>query len=260
MKSFDVRAALHWVLAAVCAAGGMVLIGMWAAVLELPEGSVEEYALNAVLQVFLFAVPAMIILHANKERFARFRSDLRSVNMNVVGYSALCAVSVSVVAALVTVFWAPILQDLTGYTAPDIPLPQVQDARDWAVLLMSVAVIPAVSEELFFRAMLQGGLLRRWPRAGLWIVAAVFAALHMQWDALPALLLLGVLLGFMYQAFGFFAAALLHGMYNAVVQVMSVQGAGITMGMIYLCVLAFILSVRGLKKEARYNAIDGAGV
>ncbi|MEI3428231.1 MAG: CPBP family intramembrane glutamic endopeptidase [Christensenellales bacterium] len=110
-----------------------------------------------------------------------------------------------------------------------------------------------------FRGMLQGLLTRRLPRAGIWMTALVFAAVHLQWSALPALFVLGLALGYVNKCHGFWAGVLLHGLYNAAVR-RSVK-IGITLPIVLVCTIAFIFAWRGLmQKEEPHHEADGTGL
>jgi hypothetical protein len=63
-----------------------------------------------------------------------------------------------------------------------------------------MALIPAVAEELIFRGVMQR-LLGRWlgsPHASIWLTAALFSVLHVQFFGFVPRFLLGVLLGYLY--------------------------------------------------------------
>lgn len=209
------------------------------------------YAVNAVQQVMIFAAPALLVLMARQARKERFLSQCRRLRVNTVGYIALLAVSGAVTVALVATLWSNLLRALTGYAAASDALPAARSGMQWLVAILSVGVAPAVSEELFFRALLQETVLRRWPKAGLWITAVVFAAMHLQPEAFPALLLAGLTMGWIYRRYGFWSSVLLHGAYNSVVLALSSRQVGIGGEMVLICGLACWFSIRMLRKEAQ---------
>ncbi|MCB9360467.1 MAG: CPBP family intramembrane metalloprotease [Flavobacteriales bacterium] len=66
-------------------------------------------------------------------------------------------------------------------------------------ILLIVAVIPAVGEELLFRGVLQK-ILEKWtqkPHLAIWLTAILFSALHMQFFGFFPRLLLGALFGYL---------------------------------------------------------------
>ncbi len=69
------------------------------------------------------------------------------------------------------------------------------------VALLVVAVVPAVAEELVFRGVVQRNLVR-WTGSrtvGVWLAAAIFSAVHFQFFGFVPRLLLGLLLGYLYE-------------------------------------------------------------
>ncbi len=211
------------------------------------------FALNAVQQLLIFAVPALLILTARKERRARFFSECRRLRMDTIGGIALLAVSGTVVMALVASLWSVFLQRLWGCAGEATSLPKAEGFWQQLLALVSIALVPALSEELLFRALLQGTILRRWPVAGLWITAMIFASLHFRPDVLPALLLCGVALGWIYRKYGFWSSVLLHGLYNGVVQVLSGVEGGLVM--VPICCLACWFSLWMLNRGEQTSCV-----
>lgn len=66
--------------------------------------------------------------------------------------------------------------------------------------LLVIAVLPAVTEELFFRAGMQN-LMLRWvknPHVAIWVTAAVFSLFHGEVFAFVPRLIMGAVLGYLY--------------------------------------------------------------
>ncbi|OGX87973.1 CPBP family intramembrane glutamic endopeptidase [Hymenobacter glacialis] len=62
-----------------------------------------------------------------------------------------------------------------------------------------VAVVPAVAEELAFRGVVQKNLVRWFsPHVGVWLGAAIFSAIHMQFFGFVPRFVLGLVLGYLY--------------------------------------------------------------
>ena len=80
---------------------------------------------------------------------------------------------------MIAAIWGEVLNSSFQYTEPAQPRIVPQNAAEWALALLSTALVPALAEEMCFRGMLQGLLTRRLPRAGIWITALVFAAGHL---------------------------------------------------------------------------------
>lgn len=71
---------------------------------------------------------------------------------------------------------------------------------DLFVNLMMIGVLAAVSEEVFFRGILQRHLMDRTrrPHAAIWISSFLFALMHFQYHQVVTITLLGALLGYLY--------------------------------------------------------------
>lgn len=83
-----------------------------------------------------------------------------------------------------------ILKTLTNFSTP----------LRFGVAVLVMAVIPAVSEELFFRGVLQRNLVQWAGRhAGIWLAAIIFSAIHMQFEGFVPRFVLGLVLGYLYE-------------------------------------------------------------
>lgn len=262
MKSIDKRAALCWAGALILAAAGY--FGGNALTLSLmaarPGDLLALYAANAAQELVLFAGTALMILLARPERWQTFRQSLRSPRLDTVAWSALLAVSGTVVASTVAFLWSEWLQGATGYAGSELPLPNPDGLGGWIVAALSIVVLPAACEELFFRSLIQNVFCKRLGRAGVWAAALIFAILHFRWDALPALLLVGLALGKTNIRHGYWAGAVLHALYNAVVLVLSTRAVGITMSMEAVCVATGVIAWRILLRKEPENETDSAGL
>ena len=71
---------------------------------------------------------------------------------------------------------------------------------DFVVRIILVAILPAIAEELFFRAGIQNELLKgiRNPDIAIIIAALVFSAFHMQFDGFLPRFFLGMIMGYLY--------------------------------------------------------------
>jgi membrane protease YdiL (CAAX protease family) len=93
-----------------------------------------------------------------------------------------------------------------------------------ALLVFGAVVVAPVLEEITFRGLVQTGLARQWPLLPRWGVitaaALVFAAVHAPvaaWQTLPALFVLGLALGWLYEASGsLLPSVILHAVFNAI--------------------------------------------
>jgi membrane protease YdiL (CAAX protease family) len=72
--------------------------------------------------------------------------------------------------------------------------------QDMALNLLIVAVLPAICEELFFRGFVQSQLQRiTKPHAAIWLQAALFSAVHLQFQGFLARLFMGAAFGYLRQ-------------------------------------------------------------
>jgi membrane protease YdiL (CAAX protease family) len=90
------------------------------------------------------------------------------------------------------------------------------DAASWVRVVLAVAVVIPVGEELFFRGLLlRGFLLRYGPGPALVLTAALFALVHLNPWGLVSIFLVGILLGWLVLRTGsLWPACLAHGLYN----------------------------------------------
>lgn len=78
-------------------------------------------------------------------------------------------------------------------------LTKLTSGARFAVAVLVVAVVPAVSEELVFRGVIQKNLVRWFsPHVGVWLGAAIFSAIHMQFFGFVPRFVLGLALGYLY--------------------------------------------------------------
>ncbi len=69
----------------------------------------------------------------------------------------------------------------------------------FVVATVVIALVPAVSEELVFRGVIQKNLVRWFsPHVGVWLGAAIFSAIHFQFFGFVPRFLLGLVLGYLY--------------------------------------------------------------
>lgn len=105
-----------------------------------------------------------------------------------------------------------------------------QVTRPWlAVLVFSTVVVAPLTEEVFFRGLLQS-MLRRYtgrPWVAILAASAVFAILHdPYYYSIPPLLALGVAIGYNYERTGrLWAPVLIHALFNALYMGLKIAGS-----------------------------------
>lgn len=258
MKSPKARIALCWTLALLSAAAGYQGgARVYAALVAAGKNTaLQVFAVNAAQQLFVFALPALLILCARPARLTAFRQSVRPLSLHTVSFSALLAVGGSLTISLIAGLWAQLLYALTGYVGTPRALPAARGVGEWLLAVVTVAAIPAFAEELFFRGLIQTALCKRLPRAGLYMAALIFAAAHLQPEAFGALFLLGIVLGALYRRYGYLSSALLHALYNAVVLVLSTRAEGFSLTLVFVCVVASAFALRGLLKKEDADEAD----
>ena len=84
-------------------------------------------------------------------------------------------------------------QELTKY------LTRFNSPARLLVGVLVIALVPAVSEELVFRGVIQRNLVRWFsPHVGVWLGAAIFSAIHFQFFGFVPRFVLGLVLGYLY--------------------------------------------------------------
>jgi hypothetical protein len=135
---------------------------------------------------------------------------------------------------------AAIISDVLGYEAPVFGhqmLEVLHRARGgWTVVLIftSAVVVAPPMEEVLFRGLVQTTLLESLGRGRRWLVVAiaavVFAAVHAQsaaWQVLPGLLVLGVVLGWLYERTGsLLPSVIVHMGFNGIMVVATLAVSG----------------------------------
>lgn len=89
---------------------------------------------------------------------------------------------------------------------------------DLFINILTICILPAIIEEIFFRGCLQQIFLnwmRKTPYAAIILVALIFSAFHMQWSAFVPRFFLGIILGLIYFYSGsLWASIAMHFMNN----------------------------------------------
>lgn len=121
--------------------------------------------------------------------------------------------------------------------------------------IFSIAMIPAIGEELLFRGVLQRifGKISGSPHVAIWITAIVFSAFHMQFAGFFSRLLLGAVLGYLlYWSASLWVPIIAHFFYNGIqvvgAYIREQQGLPINTGSVeyfpgWITLISFILVV-----------------
>jgi uncharacterized protein len=79
-------------------------------------------------------------------------------------------------------------------------LTQFESVSELAIALLVIAVLPAIGEEIVFRGLIQNEMVKATGKIHLsiWLSAALFSAIHIQFFGFVPRLLLGALFGYLY--------------------------------------------------------------
>lgn len=97
---------------------------------------------------------------------------------------------------------------------------------NWALLFLAIAILPGITEELVFRGLLQNSIAHYMkPAYAIALSSGVFAAVHFQPAAFPALMSLGAAFGYIYHRTGSLRInILLHAFNNGLALILNQMG------------------------------------
>jgi membrane protease YdiL (CAAX protease family) len=169
---------------------------------------------NAVAQIAILVGGTYIIIRAtDQDLITSLRLEgLRETPLPIYIIAAPLTLLAQFVGQLVSVLWIGLLKHFPGYET----LRRLQDESDrmmadivtahsipeLILVLLLVAIVPAVAEEVFFRGLIQtnierSGYRRSRPYVALLITSLVFSLGHVSIFKLPGLLALGLIMGYM---------------------------------------------------------------
>lgn len=174
----------------------------------LPDASVNPVVngiAGAAVSLLLLGIPAWMLRPWTSPRLVRVKSRGQGVLIGVL-LAVLCRVALTPLDAA----W----QDYLGLATDALPMPESLPVA--MVCLLTMAVIPAVAEESFFRGALLTGLLDGSRRVTAVLLTTVgFTLMHGNAANLPSLLVLSLLLTLLMLRTGSIAApAMMHLVYN----------------------------------------------
>lgn len=231
---------MHLLVLAMLSLALMVLSVVIGVALGVPDGGESGtrslfIVWNAITQVFTFGLPPVIVARMY------YRDEVRSfLRFDVSGRNWLLGLAGVVVLMLLMPLtdWLSVWNDGWHWSgmweAVERELRRVGEMSQTMVeltlrechpllSLLCVALVPAICEELFFRAGVQN-LLQRWfknPHAAVWVTAALFSLAHGEVFAFLPRFLLGALLGYLYVGGGSLVVnVLVHFVNNAIVVIL----------------------------------------
>lgn len=231
---------MHLLVLAMLSLALMVLSVVIGVALGVPDGGESGtrslfIVWNAITQVFTFGLPPVIVARMY------YRDEVRSfLRFDVSGRYWLLGLAGVVVLMLLMPLtdWLSVWNDgwhwLGMWEAVERELRRVGEMSQTMVeltlrechpllSLLCVALVPAICEELFFRAGVQN-LLQRWFKnvhVAVWVTAALFSLAHGEVFAFLPRFLLGALLGYLYVGGGSLVVnVLVHFVNNAIVVIL----------------------------------------
>ena len=183
--------------------------GLQSALLQPKNASIAQFA-NALASVIAFGLPGIVVAFFSKDKLVSELGFVRIKNWNQIGLVILIAITglflsgalgdltekIPIPVALKN--WATQMED--QYKKALYAMTQMKSVLDLLFAIIAVAVVPAIVEELFFRASLQK-ILMDWtgkPYVAIIMTAVIFSAFHFSYFGFLSRMSLGIILGIIY--------------------------------------------------------------
>ena len=183
--------------------------GLQSALLQPKNASIAQFA-NALASVIAFGLPGIVVAFFSKDKLVSELGFVRIKNWNQIGLVILIAITglflsgalgdltekIPIPVALKN--WATQMED--QYKKALYAMTQMKSVLDLLFAIIAVAVVPAIVEELFFRASLQK-ILMDWtgkPYVAIILTAVIFSAFHFSYFGFLSRMSLGIILGIIY--------------------------------------------------------------
>jgi membrane protease YdiL (CAAX protease family) len=188
-----------------------------------PEIKLSFYVMQGCATlVGLIVGPVIIIQSQRKQMSAYFPANTIYIIPTVIVIATVVAfmgVNSFFIEWNASVHFPPFLKDFEAWAkrseqaAAEITkfITQFDSVSEFCIAFLVVAVLPAVGEELVFRGLIQNELLRGTKNihVSIWVAAALFSAIHMQFFGFVPRLLLGAMFGYIYHWSGNLSLAML---------------------------------------------------
>ena len=180
---------------------------------DVPNGWYGLLLLQATAHVFTYLLPPLLYWHYIERRNLTDFQTRRGTPVALWGLTLLAVLAFMPLNSL-------IIEWNQGMTLPDalsgveqwMRSQEDQLARltefmtvfstpaQFVVAMVVIGILPAIGEEVLFRGVLQRKLIEHWvnPHLAIWVAAALFSAIHMQFYGFLPRLLLGALFGYLY--------------------------------------------------------------
>ena len=220
------------------------------ALIRTDSSFIVSCLLSALRGILMFGVPGVLLIKRLGLPREALQETFRKPNSFDAGLTMLSAVSFVLAGSLLTSLFAMLLETLglpVWIPAPLIP----KTPADLLVASLTVSLITAICEELFFRFALVKLLTTKVSyKAASLISSGLFAALHLSLIGLPTLFLFGLFLHRLYRRKGTLLLPILfHAMYNFSILILNYADALPGISAILLSAAIFVLTARYLLKE-----------
>ncbi|MBR6569789.1 MAG: CPBP family intramembrane metalloprotease [Clostridia bacterium] len=179
------------------------------------DTAAHAYTLMCLRQMLAWGMPALLMRPVIRDVV---REPEKGINMFAAALAMLVGVAAQYVLPLVT---SAVQQWLSSSPAT---LPMPSDGLEWVLGILALVIVPAVTEECFFRGGVQRSLMADgWGMTGVFLTAAIFAGMHTSMAGFPAQFAVGCLLGMtMLSVQNLTPCIMLHVAYNAMALVWTV--------------------------------------
>ena len=145
---------------------------------------------------FSMLVPAVVVSLCFKKRFMPF-SPAKPVPFGVAFFGIIGAIGLCMLTNIVNSYVLAFFSDI-GLSIPEVPQTMVNTPASFALNLFTMAVLPALLEELIYR----GYILRTLRPYGNWfaviVSATLFSLMHGNLRQIPFAFIIGLVLGLLY--------------------------------------------------------------
>jgi membrane protease YdiL (CAAX protease family) len=183
--------------------------GLQSALLQPKNASIAQFA-NALASIIAFGLPGIAVAFFSKNKLVSELGFARIKNWNQIGLVILIAITglflsgalgdltEKIPTPIALKNWATQMED--QYKKALYAMTQMKSVLDLLFAIIAVAVVPAIVEELFFRASLKK-IIMDWtgkPYVAIVVTAVIFSAFHFSYFGFLSRMSLGIILGIIY--------------------------------------------------------------
>ncbi|MCX7614792.1 MAG: CPBP family intramembrane metalloprotease [Clostridiales bacterium] len=180
--------------------------------------SQNEYSILCFVEIFSFLIPTVLVLVFSKEKSISFRFS--PFHKSALGFVIKASFAVSFLSFLLNYLASFILNiyDQSGSSADTITV----NGGQIIIIIFSVAIIPALAEELYMRGALFSSIEQHGTLSAIFVSALAFASIHASLKNFIGPLIAGLLYAYLtYTLNSIWPAVLSHGLNNLYTLVMN---------------------------------------